>query len=181
MEYRQAAKERLKRLKGRNCLISQDTKEGISSCKTKSYIEQYCVDTLANIDYNLLSVPLVIPEIPSEFIPHRHTDKWLLYESGYADFVYDWFLQTIKLKPNTYTITGVVRDSKDKPVGGIVVESGRTHYAITNEDGEYSLEGLISGIRRVYIVKEGSDSITISQDVHLKSNIGGLDFILSEE
>ena len=177
-KYRQTAKERLNRLKGRHCLISQDIEEGVTSCETKIYIEKYNFDTVANIQYNLFPVPSVIPEIPSEFVPHRHTDKWLLYESEYANFVYNWFLETIKSKPSTYSITGIVRNSKGKPVSGVIVESSITHYSITNKNGEYCLEGLISGIKKVTILVKENDSVRLSQDVYLDSHIEGLDFII---
>ena len=114
-KYRASAKERLNRLKGRNCLISQDIPVGTAAIETKEYIEKYNFDTVGNIQYNLFSVPTIIPEVPSEFIPHRHTDKWLLYESEYANTVYSWFLETIKIKPNTYSISGIATNSKGKP------------------------------------------------------------------
>ena len=178
-KYRQSAKERLHRLKGRNCLISQDTEEGETSSETKKYMEKYNFEPLANIKYNVFSVPAIIPEISSEFVPHRHTDKWLLYESMQADLVYDWFLETIKSKPNTYSVSGVVRNSKGKPLKGVMVESGRTHYSITNKKGEYSIEGLTSGIREVTVLDKGKDSVRLSQEVHLVSDIEGLDFMIS--
>lgn len=178
--YRQAAKERFRRIKGRNCLISQNVKEGESSSETKKYIEEYRLDTLANITFNLVSVSSIVPGIPSEFIPHSHTDKWLLYESMNANLVYDWFLETIKSKPNTYSAKGVVRDLGGKPLSGIIVESGRTHFAITNENGAYYLEGLISGNRKVSIFDKENESIRLSQDIYLDSDIEGLDFIMLE-
>ena len=175
-KYRQTAKERLKRLKGRNCLISHDVEGGETSSETKKYMEKYNFEPLANIKYNLFSVPAVIPEIPSEFIPHRHTDKWLLYESKNSNLVFDWFLETIKSKPNPYSVSGIVRNLKGKPLKGVMVESGRTHYSITNKNGEYSIEGLTSGIREVTIFDKENDSILISEDVYLDSDIEGLDY-----
>jgi hypothetical protein len=176
VDYRQAAKERLQRLKGRNCLISQDSEADEISFETKNYLEENNLDTLARITYNLFSVPSIIPEIPSKDIPHRHTDKWLLYESKNRNMVYDWFLQTIKSKPNTYSISGVVQDSKGDPVTGVYVESGRTHYAITNNKGAYSLEGLTSGFRKITILDKENNYILFSQSVSLESNIDGLDY-----
>ena len=179
-DYRQAAKERFRRIKGRNCLISQNVKEGENSSETKKYIEEYRLDTLANITFNLVSVSSIVPGIPSAFIPHSHTDKWLLYESRNANLVYDWFLETIKSKPNTYSATGVVRDLEGKPLSGIIVESGRTHFAITNENGAYYLEGLISGNRKISIFDKENESIRLSRDIYLDSNIEGLDFMMLE-
>lgn len=179
-DYRQAAKERFRRIKGRNCLISQNVKEGENTSETKKYIEEYRLDTLANITFNLVSVSSIVPGIPSAFIPHSHTDKWLLYESRNANLVYDWFLETIKSKPNTYSVKGVVRDLEGKPLSGIIVESGRTHFAITNENGAYYLEGLISGNRKISIFDKENESIRLSRDIYLDSNIEGLDFIMLE-
>ena len=62
-----------------------------------------------------------------------------------------------------------------------MVESGRTHYSITNKNGEYSIEGLTSGIREVTIFDKENDSIRISEDVYLDSDIEGLDFIMSRK
>ena len=179
-DYRQAAKERFRRIKGRNCLISQNVKEGEYSSETKEYIEEYRLDTLANITFNLVSVSSIVPGIPSAFIPHSHTDKWLLYESLNANLVYDWFLETIKSKPNTYSVKGVVRDLAGRPLSGIIVESGRTHFAITNENGAYYLEGLISGNRKISIFDKENESIRLSRDIYLDSNIEGLDFMMLE-
>lgn len=179
-DYRQAAKERFRRIKGRNCLISQNVKEGENTSETKKYIEEYRLDTLANITFNLVSVSSIVPGIPSAFIPHSHTDKWLLYESLNANLVYDWFLETIKSKPNTYSVKGVVRNLAGRPLSGIIVESGRTHFAITNENGVYYLEGLISGNRKVSIFDKENESIRLSRDIYLDSNIEGLDFMMLE-
>ncbi len=55
LNYRQSAKERLNRLKGRNCLISQDSEEEESSFETKNYLEENNLDTLARITYNVFS------------------------------------------------------------------------------------------------------------------------------
>ena len=62
---------------------------------------------------------------------------------------------------------------------GVMVESGRTHYSITNKKGEYSIEGLTSGIREVTVLDKGKDSVRLSQEVHLVSDIEGLDFMIS--
>ena len=170
-DYRQAAKERILRVKGRNILISENFSGGGSSFKTKQYIQKFQFDTLANIQYNLIPIGQVIPDIPSEFIPHVHTDKWLLYESSYAIDVYDWFLQSIKTKPGTYSIEGVVKNSQGKPVVGLVIDSGRTHFAITDENGAYKLEGLIAGKRIVSIMDENKNQALFIQEVFLDSNI----------
>lgn len=177
-KYRQAAKDRLKRLKGRNCLISQDIEDEETSSETKIYIEENKLDTLANITYNLFSVPKLIPEIPSDFLPHRHTDKWILFDSTYSNLVFDWFKKTIKLKPNTYYIHGIVKDSNGKPIEGLSVESGRTHYSITNEKGEYFLNSLTSGDRKVSIFNKKQRSLIISKYISLESDIEGVDFII---
>jgi hypothetical protein len=175
-EYRKAARERFYRLKGRNCLISENIADGVCSYATRDYIREYHLDTLANVQYNFFSVASIIPEIPSQFVPHIHTDKWLLYESDYAEFVFDWFRQTIEQKPNTYSISGVVRDTAGNPAVGIVVESGRTHYTTTNEHGEYCLEGLVGGNRKVSVLQKQGETTGYSRDVYLESNITGVDF-----
>jgi hypothetical protein len=175
-EYRKAARERFYRLKGRNCLISENIAGGKSSYMTRDYITEYHLDSIANIQYNFFSVASIIPEIPSDFIPHIHTDKWLLYESDRAEYVFDWFAQTIEEKPGTYSISGVVRDTAGNPVGGIVVESGRTHYAVTNELGEYHLEGLVAGHRKVSVLEKPGETIISARDVYVESNIAGVDF-----
>ena len=114
-------------------------------------------------------------------MPHRHTDKWLLYESEYANFVYAWFEETIQSKPNPYSISGVVRNSDGKPVSGVIVESGRTHFTISNKEGGYRLPGLISGSRTLTFFEKGNDSVKLSYDVYLASDIEELDFILKNK
>ncbi|PWJ54078.1 carboxypeptidase family protein [Dyadobacter jejuensis] len=177
-KYRQAAKERMGRLRGRNCLISQNIEEGETSFETRNYIEENSFDSLANIRYNWFSMRKVIPHIPSEAVPHSHTDKWLLYDSEYAETVYNWFLETIQSKPNTYSISGVIRNSKGKPLKGVVVESSTTHFAISNKDGEYRLEGLTAGPKKVTVFDRGNGSLRLSKEVYLEAPIIGLDFMI---
>ena len=133
---------------------------------------------MANISYNLFPVPEVIKNIPSEFVPHRHTDKWLLFDSGYAEFVYDWFQQTIKSKPGTYSVSGAIKTAGGKAVPEIAVESGRTHYAITNENGEYCIEGLVAGQRKIIVSNAETDSVLIFRDINIAGNLAGVDFVL---
>ena len=134
---------------------------------------------MANINYNLIPIQSVIPEIPSKSIPHVHTDKWLLYKSNYANDVYDWFKQTIKTKPNTFSISGVVSDINDNPISGVIVESGKTHFTTTNKNGEYILEGLIKGNRKISVYDNKNQYIVQTQKVNLESNNKKIDFMIT--
>ncbi|MBD0405453.1 carboxypeptidase-like regulatory domain-containing protein [Flammeovirga sp. EKP202] len=176
--YRQAAISRFKRIKGRNCLISQKTEEGDTTFETKKYIDENSLNKFAGIQYNLVPIKSVIPDIPSEFVPHEHTDKWLLFDSNYADSVIDWFARTIKTKPNTYSLKGIVKDSDNNPLSGLVIESGKTHFTITNEKGEYTLEGLVGGHRTISLFKQESDDLIETKEVFLVSNVQNLNFII---
>lgn len=181
ISYRKAATTRFKRIKGRRCLISQGIQKGETNSATKRYIEEYGLDKFAEIQYNFVPITSIISNIPSEFIPHRHTDKWLLFESEYADFVFDWFKQTIKTKPNTYSVRGKVKTSKGNPVSGLIVESGKTHFSMTNENGDYTLKGLVAGNRTVSILNQARDCTIETKAVILESDLENLNFILFEK
>lgn len=176
-KYREEAKERFMRIKGRNCYISQKGTKSDYTFATKEYIIENKLESYANIQFEILPISSVIPNIPTNFVPHNHTDKWLLFDSKYANKVYTWFLKTIKNKPNTYTVSGIVKNSKGNPVSGVFVESGRTHFAITNKKGEYVLEGLISGKRIVRVKSTTGKELATSRSIDVKSNVTKLNFI----
>jgi len=176
--YRCAATRRFKRIKGRNCLISHNGNKKHDCSEIKKYIKEYKLEKFAGIQYNFVPITDIITNIPSELIPHEHTDKWLLYESEYADTVFDWFLRTIETKPNTFSVSGTVKDSNGNPVSDLIVESGKTHFAITNEKGEYTLEGLVAGNRTVSITKQKINIAIEMKEVKLESNVENLDFVI---
>lgn len=177
-KYREDAKTRFIRINGRSCLISQSVYTIPETSVTKNYLEENKLNTIAKVAYIFVPISTIIPKIPSEHVPHRHTDKWLLYHSKYADNVYEWFLETIKEKPGTYSVSGTVKDAKGEPICNALVESGNTHFTFTNKNGTYFLEGLISGNREVSVAHKKNSSIIESKVICLKSDVDKLDFVI---
>lgn len=175
-KYQKNAINRFKRIKNRNVLISQNVAEGKSTHETKEYIEKYKLDTLANITYNLFSTHSIIKDIPSEEIPHEHTDKWLLYDSKYQKSVIKWFKKTIKKKPKTFTISGKITDSNRNPLEGILIETGKTHFSITDKKGNYRIDGLVKSNRKISVLTKDKSTILSSKNIQLNSDYKNLNF-----
>lgn len=65
-----------------------------------------------------------------------------------------WFADTYINKPGTFKVSGVVTDQFGNPLSNLLVESGSTHFAKTDQNGFYELKGLIRGARTVKFSKE---------------------------
>ncbi|CAA6692409.1 MULTISPECIES: carboxypeptidase regulatory-like domain-containing protein [unclassified Lentimonas] len=166
-KYRAEARTRMERMADRAALISSGGKEA----RYRSYIGEGGLDSLGVISYVSPNVREIIPGFPNKDVPHPHTDKWMLYPSDEAEVVFQWFADTIENKPGTYSISGAVHDADGKPLAGVVVNAGRTHFAVTDPAGHYRIEGLVAGARQV----EAQGKV---HEVSLKSDLEALDFVL---
>lgn len=172
-KYVSEAMQRLLRLKGRNALISQNVKKRDTTFLTKQYFKTHQLDTLGNISYNLIYTKDIIKDID-----HPHTDKWLLYQSEYANTVYQWFKKTIATKPNTYSVCGSVKTISGEPLQNIMVGSGKTHFTYTNTQGDFCLKGLVGGKREMIFSTYEDHIVLATKTVDLQSNIEDLNMII---
>lgn len=175
-DYRIKAAERIVRLNGRASLISQNKNVG----EIQKYICDGGFSDIARFTYVSVDVSdIVIPAVPNSDIPHVHTDKWLCYESVPADSVFKWFRDTLANKPGMFALGGTVRRSDGTPVNGVIVDSGRTHFAVTDAHGRYKFDGLPQGQRTVRISDENAPGVErVSSDVRLDRHRSDLDFIV---
>lgn len=174
--YRAAAKVRMGRLNGRAAFISNNS-DGKST--VRKYIEGQHLDKFGEVAFNDFLVQSIIEDIPNKYVPHAHTDKWMLWDSHYKNKVISWFREVIKNKPGTYSVSGTVRDVQGKPIEGAVIESGRSHFSTTDKQGRYKLEGLIRGNRHIIINPDmGFTKTNPPRQLDLQSDVSGIDFIV---
>ena len=84
-EYRAEAKERLKRIDGKNVLIVQNP----DTSDIKEYLRE--VYPNGNDNFTFLDVPMEeLFEIPNDYFIHPHNDKWVYFDNEYSDFVRTW-------------------------------------------------------------------------------------------
>jgi hypothetical protein len=76
-----------------------------------------------------------------------HSAAGFLDNRPSAENVRAWVAATYQNKPGTFKITGSIKDKLGKPLSKVLVESGKMHFTITDDNGNYSLAGLISGQR----------------------------------
>jgi hypothetical protein len=173
--YRTQAGVRIQRMAGRSVLISQ--KDEIATLE--EYIRGAGYAACGNFSFVQPDINRIIPGIPSADVSSPHTDKWMLYPSDYAEKGFRWFAEVRQNKPGTFSVSGTVSDSGGRPVPGIIVDSGRTHFAVSGADGRYVIEGLAAGRRTIEISKENSRSeFPPPETVELTENRKNLNFIL---
>ena len=62
-----------------------------------------------------------------------------------------WIQEVIASKPGTHSISGVVIDPAGKPIQGVRLQSGATHWTFTDANGNYQLAGLVDGVRSLTV------------------------------
>ncbi|GAB6164971.1 hypothetical protein JCM19992_09710 [Thermostilla marina] len=172
---RRQSDERLRRLRGRAELVTQHG----SLAAIAEYLDEN--GRRGYGEFTLLSVPIesIIPGIPNDDVPHPHTDKWLLYDSEYANRVFRWFDSVRKSKPGTFTLSGRVVDTTGTPLPKAVVETGRTRFTTTNAQGRYVLEGLPGGLRTVRVIHPEAPTRTpVWRTIDLQYDLDGFDFTI---
>lgn len=103
-----------------------------------------------------------------------HTDTMFLEDRPSTLAVRTWLADTIKNKPGTTSISGKVVDKRGRPIKGIRIQSGETHFTYTNKKGDYQLDGLVKGERQVKASTHGWES---THELNLRpGNISGVDF-----
>lgn len=83
-EYRRGARTRFERIRGRPVLIMQ-----APNCDS---IRDFLGETANRDNFTFIDVPVtkIIKDVPNAFVPHEHTDKWLLYDSQTTEQVHNW-------------------------------------------------------------------------------------------
>lgn len=127
---RASALARLHRLKGRASFLTHES----SVEAVRSYLAEIGV-----------KAPFTIRPVPFR----NHNDAWTLRDIPLRRELRGWVREVLKTKPGTHAISGRVRDQAGRPLKGIRVESGFTHFTTTDEAGRYRLAGLIDSVRAV--------------------------------
>ncbi|NQU43506.1 carboxypeptidase regulatory-like domain-containing protein [bacterium] len=65
-----------------------------------------------------------------------------------------WMADVLKNRPGTTTISGRVTSASGKGVPNVCVQSGTTHFALTDAEGYYRIESLVDGERTVIPSRE---------------------------
>ena len=134
------ARERLARIKGRASFLTWGGNDGgrEGSLIGKGILEG-------------LKFPVTALEIPSI----GHTDLWIVQDSPQRQALRKWMAEVIRTKPGAHAIAGKVVDSSGKGIGGVSIQSGIGHRTQTDEQGQYTLRGLVDGKRTVTAAKSG--------------------------
>lgn len=171
--YRKEAGARIERLAGRAALIShQDGNSDI-----KKYLLSGGYQSCAEFSHLRPPIRRIIPGIPTSKVVSTHTDQWMLYPSEATETVIKWFNDVRTNKPGTFTLSGRITNAQGKPVAGIIVGSGRTHFAISDADGQYEMPGLIGGRRTVRLAAENNlPKLASARTLQLAGNRLNVDF-----
>ena len=105
---------------------------------------------------------------------NAHTAEHLYSRIDYAQYTFEWFRKVINGNIGCYHVSGRVTNANGDPVVGEYIEGGGIHFAITNSNGEYFLEGLPQG-QRTISCKQTEVEISIN------TNITGINFIATDD
>jgi hypothetical protein len=104
-----------------------------------------------------------------------HVDTMFLDNRPSTLAVRKWMADVIRDRPGVHDISGKVLDVEGNPVRGAEVESGYTHFTLTDLDGHYTIRSLINGERKVTVRVPGMHfeprSVTMAS-----RHISGIDF-----
>lgn len=96
-----------------------------------------------------------------------HVDVQYLEDSKATVATREWLEKVIKEKPGVYAVGGTIADEHGSPVAGVRVQSGPTHFTLTDDNGNYVLEGLVGKSRVVGVSKPGYQLTPAEQRVDL--------------
>ena len=145
---------RLNRLNGRSQHYSYET--------TNAGAPAYIKSAIATLNATPGSNPLSISQYsiyPSPYF--NHTDSWVLRPLDMRTEARAWLQNLVKYKYGTHSISGVVTDRNGVPISGVTVQSGFTHFTVTDSTGKYILGGLINSTRTVTASVAGKTFNTI--------------------
>lgn len=90
-----------------------------------------------------LGFPVQTLEIPGI----GHSDLWIIDHSIEREIMRAWLQNQINDNPGTHTVSGRIADAQGLGIPGLRIQSGLTHWTETDNEGYYSLPGLVNGNR----------------------------------
>jgi hypothetical protein len=133
---RAAAIERLQRLKGRASFVCH---EG-SVHSTREFIES----TGIQAPFTFQTIHL-----------RNHNDAWVLRDLPERKAVREWLQEVLRTRAGTHAVRGQVMDKAARPIAGVRIQTGDTHWTFTDSEGRYELRGLIASQRSLVPSKPG--------------------------
>jgi hypothetical protein len=131
-----SAAARLRRLRGRACLICDEA----GTAATEAFV----ASTQVQAPFTFLRTPF-----------RNHSDRWALRDTPARVAARRWLAEVLETRPGTHTIRGRITDRGGRGVAGVRLDSGPTHFAYTDSVGHYSLPGLIDSARVLQPLKRG--------------------------
>ncbi|MFD2255123.1 hypothetical protein ACFSSA_00405 [Luteolibacter algae] len=125
-------------------------------------------------DLRILFEKLAFPVTYASSDLGAHTDTMFLENRPSTVKLREWLAETVAKKPGTMTISGKVVDKNGKGIGGVLLQSGPTHFTHTRPDGSYSLEGLVIGKREITASHESWKAV--HQLDPAEKNLSAIDF-----
>lgn len=86
-----------------------------------------------------------------------HVDTMFLDNRPSTLAVRKWMADVLRDRPGVHDISGTVVDAQGNPVEGAQVESGYTHFTLTDRDGRYTIRSLVNGPRKVTVTARGME------------------------
>ena len=107
----------------------------------------------------------------------NHNDGWTLRATPERAALRRWLAGVLETRPGTHAVRGRVTDAAGGGVADVLLESGPTHFAVTDATGHYGLAGLIESVRIVQPVKSGVTFTPARREVTvLGADVGEVDF-----
>ncbi len=85
-----------------------------------------------------------------------HTDRFLDEDSPIRGELRAWLADVVARRPGTYIVRGRVLDSVGRGLEGVRVQCGSWHWATTNANGDYEIQSLVPGRRKLLAEKKGA-------------------------
>jgi hypothetical protein len=152
---------RLKRLQRRASFVCQ---------------ERTVDDIRAYIDSSGIMAPFTFLAVPFR----NHNDAWVLRDIPARRALRSWLGEVLKTRPGTHSIRGRVTAANGRPLLGVCIESGCTHFTYTDRKGRFILSGLIDSRRTITASQNGRLFIPQAEAVEIRGeDVGGLTFTAS--
>jgi len=155
---RLSAMGRLKLLRGRASFISQEA--------STANIQEYLNSTGVKAPFSFQTIPY-----------RNHTSSWILRDIPARRALRAWVSRILLKPPGVYKVRGRVVGANGAPVENVRIQSGATHWAVTDSKGEFVLRNLIDSRRTILPIREGLRFSPAQLSVAIEgSNISHLEF-----